>query len=99
MFHIGEFTDDQQCSRLLTLLAHYPPVLILLEKNGVSSRTNQVLKSSVQNVLKEYLLNEIQFWNADKTLLTLVERYYTTDGNVAWPQVIKGMLDIGRHFN
>ena len=27
-FHIGQFTDDRQSSRLRTLIAHYPPVQV-----------------------------------------------------------------------
>lgn len=27
-FNISEFDDDKQCSRLLTLLSHNPPVLV-----------------------------------------------------------------------
>lgn len=41
-FMIGEFDDDDQCSRLLTLLSLYTPVLILHERTGMSENTAKV---------------------------------------------------------
>ena len=33
LFHLGQFTDDCHCSRLRTLLAHYPPSQVILLPN------------------------------------------------------------------
>lgn len=44
-FTIGEFQDDHQCSRLLTLLSLYTPVMILHERTGISDTTMKVIYS------------------------------------------------------
>lgn len=75
-FSIGEFDDDKHCSRLLTLLSHNPPVLVLYERGGVSERVQQVFKFALANKLKEGLLADSQFWSSEKTLKTLAEEYY-----------------------
>lgn len=46
-FTIGEFDDDQQCSRLLTLMSHYSPVLVLHERNGKTPHTEKIIKGRV----------------------------------------------------
>jgi len=43
-FMLGEFDDDEQCSRLLTLLSLYTPVLILHERTGMSENTFKVCR-------------------------------------------------------
>jgi DNA mismatch repair protein MSH6 len=49
-FHLGQFSDDKNLSRLRTVAAHYPPAEILFEKNGLSSVTMRYLSSSLPTV-------------------------------------------------
>lgn len=97
-FHIGEFDDDQQCSRLLTLLSHNPPVLVLHERGGISQNVQQVFKAMLSNTLREALLPDTQFWHAEKTLKTLSEKYYGINNDKKWPDVIRITQDENDHL-
>lgn len=88
-FSLGEFDDDQQCSRLLTLLSHYSPVLVLHERNGKSQHTEKIIKAI--NALKEPLTNEKQMWNGVKTLKYLSESFYNNKND--WPECLKEMQE------
>lgn len=88
-FYVGEFDDDLQCSRFLTLLAHNPPVLILTERGGLSSRTSPIIKARLSGAIREVLAPKTEMWMADKTLKTISEKYF----NGVWPKVIKIMQD------
>lgn len=87
-FTIGQFDDDQQCSRLLTMLSHYSPVLILFERNGKAPHTEKIIKS--MNALKEPLSKDKQMWSAAKTLKFLSETTYSGDD---WPECLKEMQE------
>uniref|UniRef100_A0A8C9QSL3 DNA mismatch repair protein n=1 Tax=Spermophilus dauricus TaxID=99837 RepID=A0A8C9QSL3_SPEDA len=95
-FFIGQFSDDRHCSRFRTLVAHYPPVQVLFEKGNLSVETKTILKSSLSSSLQEGLIPGSQFWDASKTLRTLLEEGYFTeklneDSGVMLPQVLKDM--------
>uniref|UniRef100_F7GAE3 DNA mismatch repair protein n=1 Tax=Callithrix jacchus TaxID=9483 RepID=F7GAE3_CALJA len=96
-FFIGQFSDDRHCSRFRTLVAHYPPVQVLFEKGNLSKETKTILKSSLSSSLQEGLIPGSQFWDASKTLRTLLEEGYfreklSDDIGVMLPQVLKGMI-------
>lgn len=97
-FNIGEFDDDKHCSRLLTLLSHSPPVLVLYERGRISERVQQVFKFALANKLKEALLPETQFWNSDKTLKILAEEYYNKNNSVTWPEALILTQDANDHL-
>ncbi|XP_017019543.1 probable DNA mismatch repair protein Msh6 [Drosophila kikkawai] len=94
-FHLGEFEDDKNCSRLLTLLSHHMPVLLLNEKSSLSQRSQQIVRTVLGGILREQLpSNGPQGCNAEKTLKLLAERYYAgkadgSDDN--WPLVLRTM--------
>lgn len=90
-FTIGEFDDDQQCSRLLTLLSAHSPVLVLHERNvsAMGEHTMKVLKAI--NAVKEKLTNEKQFWSASKALKYLSETTYKNTKD--WPECLKNMQE------
>lgn len=97
-FNIGEFDDDKHCSRLLTLLSHNPPVLVLYERNGISVRTSQIFKSVLNNTLKEQLLPGSQFLTAEKTLKMMAEKYYNVENKVNWPNEIRTLQSDSDHL-
>lgn len=97
-FNIGEFDDDKHCSRLLTLLSHNPPVLVLYERGGISERVQQVFKFALANKIKEALIPESQFWNGDKTLKTLAEDYYNKNDAIKWPKALTFTQDSNDHL-
>ncbi|KAJ1520643.1 hypothetical protein ONE63_003750 [Megalurothrips usitatus] len=90
-FHLGQFTDDRHCSRLLMMLAHHPPVQVLFERNGLSDRTQQLLNGHLTAVAKEVLAPESEFWSASKTLSKLAEGdYFSEEGKShEWPETLK----------
>lgn len=88
-FTLGEFDDDQQCSRLLTLLSQHSPVLVLHSRQGNTEHTMKVIKNI--NATKEKLTNEKQFWLPSKTLKYFSETTYKN--NEDWPEVLKNMMD------
>ncbi|SPP75998.1 probable DNA mismatch repair protein Msh6 [Drosophila guanche] len=92
-FHLGEFEDDKNCSRLLTLLSHHMPVLLLNERCGLSLRTQQVVRTVLGGILREQLpSNGAHVCSAEKTLKLLAERYYAGNGsNDNWPLVLRTM--------
>ncbi|XP_016049760.1 DNA mismatch repair protein Msh6 isoform X2 [Erinaceus europaeus] len=95
-FFVGQFSDDRHCSRFRTLVAHYPPVQVLFEKGNLSTETKMILKGSLSASLQEGLIPGSQFWDAAKTLRTLLEEGYFTesvndDNRVLLPEVLKGM--------
>ncbi|BES93758.1 DNA mismatch repair protein [Nesidiocoris tenuis] len=80
VFHIGQFDDDRHSSRLRTLIATFPPVQVLHERNQLSKRTNQLLSNAVASALKEALTPETEFWTSADTLIKISERKYFEDG-------------------
>ncbi|XP_049640295.1 DNA mismatch repair protein Msh6 isoform X2 [Suncus etruscus] len=95
-FFIGQFSDDRHCSRFRTLVAHYPPVQVLFEKGNLSLETKTILKGLLAPSLQEGLAPGSQFWDAAKTLRTLLEEGYFSeqsgqDGGAMFPEVLKGM--------
>ncbi|XP_017135484.1 probable DNA mismatch repair protein Msh6 [Drosophila miranda] len=99
-FHLGEFEDDKNCSRLLTLLSHHMPVLLLSEKSALSLRTQQVVRTVLGGILREQLpSNGAHVCNAEKTLKLLAERYYAGNGSEDnWPLVLRTMQSDSDHL-
>uniref|UniRef100_A0A182VWN4 DNA mismatch repair protein n=1 Tax=Anopheles minimus TaxID=112268 RepID=A0A182VWN4_9DIPT len=98
LFHLGEFDDDNQQSRLLTFLSHYPPVLILHERAGsgnMSEGTLRILRTLLANVKREALTHGSQFWSGETTLKHLAETVYggSMSEESKWPPVLRTMLD------
>ncbi|KAL9963214.1 hypothetical protein ACROYT_G032392 [Oculina patagonica] len=99
-FHIGQFQDDRQSSRLRTLVAHYTPVQVLCPRGGLTLKTQHVLNHELMSSMKEYLTQGSQFWEAGKTLKVLAEKQYfdenkkSTENPVKrWPDVLKKLTD------
>ncbi|KAH8269948.1 hypothetical protein KR018_000264 [Drosophila ironensis] len=92
-FHLGEFEDDKNGSRLLTLLSHHMPVLLLSEKSALSQRTQQIVRTVLGGIIKEQLpANGPKVCNAEKTLKLLAERYFAGSGSDDnWPLVLRTM--------
>ncbi|KAJ0066729.1 hypothetical protein NL108_002355, partial [Boleophthalmus pectinirostris] len=97
-FHVGQFEDDRHCSRLRTLIAHYPPAEVLFEKGNPSVETRKIFKASLSAALQEGLNASSQFWDAQKTLKTLSEEDYFSEnankeksGNSLLPSLLKNM--------
>ncbi|XP_052086117.1 DNA mismatch repair protein Msh6-like [Mytilus californianus] len=92
-FHVGQFTDDRYSSRLRTLIAHYTPVQVLLERGKSSQKTNQLINNNLISVTKEFLAPGSEFWESGKTLKRLAEEdYFSSEDELVWPDTIKKMI-------
>ncbi|XP_036325707.1 probable DNA mismatch repair protein Msh6 [Rhagoletis pomonella] len=103
-FYIGEFEDDKNGSRLLTLLSHHMPVLLLYERSSLSERTQEILRTMLSGILKDPLpANGSKVCSAEKTLKHLAENYYakisddTTNGD-NWPLALRTMQSESDHL-
>nr|VZI05424.1 unnamed protein product [Spirometra erinaceieuropaei] len=106
---IGQFSDDVHLSRMCTVLAHYPPAQILLERGNPSQKLKTILKSRLPDVPLENLTSKKQFLTATETLQVLDSaNYFTlnaaTKGHTGaetespqqrahWPKELLNMLD------
>ncbi|CAD5111108.1 DgyrCDS451 [Dimorphilus gyrociliatus] len=97
--HIGEFNDDRHRSKFQTLIAHFPPTQILIEKGHTSEKTQQIVSSQLSHILQENLKPKSEFLESDKCLKVLKEEKYFSDGESdsldKWPEGLKEMLAEG----
>nr|XP_033324145.1 probable DNA mismatch repair protein Msh6 [Megalopta genalis] len=96
-FYLGQFEDDRCSSRILTLLAHYPPVHVVYERGNLSQKTLQILNNTLAACMKEPLLRETQFWSALTVLKNLHEGEYfkQADSSFSWPRGLQPYLNQG----
>lgn len=66
-FHLGQFTDDRDCSRLRTLIVHFPPKQVLLDSKSISAGTTTILKHCIPDAMKEKLRSGDQFLSVTST--------------------------------
>ncbi|VDK43707.1 unnamed protein product [Anisakis simplex] len=91
-FYIGEFVDDSNRSSIRTLFAHYQPSQILYQRGRISSATQSLLNSVASAVIKEALIPNKEFPEADCALKMLANKLYLGDSVREWPQVVRDML-------
>ncbi|EFN63608.1 Probable DNA mismatch repair protein Msh6 [Camponotus floridanus] len=97
-FNLSQFDDDYCNSRLLTLLAHHPPMHVIYERGNLSRKILQLINNTLPAALKEPLQREAQFWSATTTLKNLHEGNYfkkEEDSDFAWPADLKSYLNEG----
>ncbi|KAM7356544.1 DNA mismatch repair protein Msh6 [Cochliomyia hominivorax] len=98
--YLGEFEDDKNCSRLHTLLSHNMPVLVVLERSNILEKTQEIMRTVLSGVLKEYMPNVGAAQStAEKTLKELAEKYYSAAGeDDNWPLVLRTMQAESDHL-
>lgn len=98
--YLGEFDDDKNCSRLHTLLSHNMPVLVVLEKSSIYEKTQEIMRTVLSGVLKEYLPSSgVLQSTAEKTLKELAENYYAAGAKEDnWPMVLRTMQAESDHL-
>ncbi|XP_041982809.1 probable DNA mismatch repair protein Msh6 isoform X2 [Aricia agestis] len=82
-FYIGEFDDDKHSSRLLTTLAHYPPVLIVHDRR-LCQHTSRLLATRWHGARRE----PRTLRDPEAVLKTLADNYYEN----AWPDGLQPLL-------
>ncbi|KAJ8674770.1 hypothetical protein QAD02_010556 [Eretmocerus hayati] len=95
IFHLGQFQDDRFNSKLLTMLAHYPPAHIIYERGNLTQSTLKILNDFLPGAMKEALLKETQFWSSSKVLRCLHDADYFNPGNseFSWPTGLQAYLN------
>ncbi|KAI1321166.1 DNA mismatch repair protein msh6 [Mortierella claussenii] len=99
-FNLATFYDDMDRTKFETLITQIKPKEIVVEKGGLSVRSNRILKNSLGvNTIWNYLQPESQFWNSIDTADELrIRGYFGPDvpGTVAtecWPTALQKMND------
>lgn len=90
-----EFLDDEECSRLDTLMSQVRPKEVIIEKHNLCNLANKIVKfCAAPNALFNYIKPVEEFYDFEKThneLLANEEAYFgTADG---WPSVLKNYYD------
>lgn len=90
-----EFYDDEECSRLDTLMSQVRPKEIIMEKNNLSNLSHKIVKfCAAPHALFNYIKPIEEFYDAEKTYNELIaneERYFKTSDQ--WPQILKDYYD------
>lgn len=77
-----ELVDDDECTKLDTLITQIKPKEILCEKHNLCSTASKIIKFNAHNThqIWNHLNPYSEFWDYDTTLETLVKaRYYNAD--------------------
>ncbi|ODV67102.1 mismatch repair ATPase MSH6 [Hyphopichia burtonii NRRL Y-1933] len=92
-----ELHDDQECTKLDTLITQVKPKEILCEKNNLCSTAVKILKysSHSSNQIWNNLNPYSEFWDYDSTLENLVENNYYDVGDdfTKYPKLLTKLKD------
>ncbi|XP_065307816.2 DNA mismatch repair protein Msh6-like [Dermacentor albipictus] len=92
-FHLGQFSDDQFCSKLRTAVSHHSPVHVLYESDPMlPSGFRQVLEGPLHSVSRQALRPGKELWDVLLTLRHLREGAYFGD---EYPSALQSFLDPG----
>uniref|UniRef100_H2YND8 DNA mismatch repair protein n=1 Tax=Ciona savignyi TaxID=51511 RepID=H2YND8_CIOSA len=93
VFHIGQFKDDRYCSKLCTIMYKLLYFQVLFERGKLSTELSKILRTGLSSILQNPLLPGSQFWDAPKTLKTILnEKYFAQENENLWPPVLKSIL-------
>ncbi|CEF66240.1 Probable DNA mismatch repair protein Msh6 [Strongyloides ratti] len=90
-FYFSQFVDDNVNSGLRTLLSHFQPTQLLIEKK-CSRKIVNLLSSILPYTQFEYLSPKSEFYEPDKTLYEMTDEKYFGPNTEVWPEVFKGFL-------
>ncbi|CAL8074524.1 unnamed protein product [Calicophoron daubneyi] len=84
---IGQFIDDRHCSRLRTMVAHYPPSQVLTERGNVGLAAKPLFDTCLSGIPVENLVREKQFWTARETIMEIETMdYFSEKGGSTVPK-------------
>lgn len=90
---ILEFVDDNECTKLDTLMSQVKPKEIIIERNNLSNLANKIVKfNSAPNALFNYIRAEKEFYTFEKTYDEMITNDYFVDES-KWPAVLKDYYD------
>lgn len=93
-----EFEDDNECTKLDTIMSQLNPKEVIMEKNNLGSLAHKVVKfNAAPNAIFNYVKPLEEFYDFERTFdeLTSKEHNYFTDMN-NWPAVLKTYYEKGR---
>ncbi|KAI8805196.1 DNA mismatch repair protein msh6 [Cladochytrium replicatum] len=103
-FSLCQFVDDAERTQFETLLLQLKPKELVLEKSRISTKTNRIIKNSLERPQVNHLKPELEFWDAEKTKQEILfSRAFTggdgeADGDTmmkneteSWPQALREM--------
>uniref|UniRef100_A0A0N4ZMM9 DNA mismatch repair protein n=1 Tax=Parastrongyloides trichosuri TaxID=131310 RepID=A0A0N4ZMM9_PARTI len=90
-FYFSQFEDDPVNSNLRTLLSHFQPSQLLLEKT-TPKKMLSMLTSILPSTQFEYLVPKKEFFYPDKTLYELTADIYFGGKIEEWPDLFKKLL-------
>ncbi|SJM82212.1 probable DNA mismatch repair protein MSH6 [Zygosaccharomyces bailii] len=93
-----EFEDDNECTKLDTIMSQLNPKEIIMEKNNLSNLAHKVVKfNAAPNAIFNYVKSLEEFYDFEKTFDELVskENNYFPDMD-RWPPVLKKYYEKGK---
>ncbi|KAI8904067.1 muts domain V-domain-containing protein [Gorgonomyces haynaldii] len=88
-FHVTFFEDDQDRTKLETLLVQLKPRELVLEKKQVTKRTMKLIKNTLEQVQINWLVPETEFWNDERTKDEIRRGQYFEQ----WPETLENLKD------
>ena len=87
---ITEFVDDNDCSKLDTIMSQIKPKEIIIEKNNLSSLANKIIKfNAATNAISNVIKPEEEFYTFEKTYNILIANENDIfEDESKWPQVL-----------
>lgn len=88
-----EFEDDDECTKLDTIMSQVNPKEVIMEKDNLSTLAHKIVKfNAAPQAIFNYIKPESEFYGFDKTLEELNKAKYFVDKN-HWPSVLKCYYD------
>uniref|UniRef100_A0A0K0G0Z6 DNA mismatch repair protein n=1 Tax=Strongyloides venezuelensis TaxID=75913 RepID=A0A0K0G0Z6_STRVS len=91
-FYLSQFTDDNVNSGLRTLLSHFQPTQLLIEKRCPKKIIN-LLSSILPYTQFEYLIPKEEFYDPEKTFYELTDDKYFGANTDEWPDLFKKVIE------
>ncbi|CCF55675.1 hypothetical protein KAFR_0A02370 [Kazachstania africana CBS 2517] len=93
-----EFEDDNECSKLDTIMSQIRPKEIIIEKNNLSNLANKIVKfNSAANAIFNNVKPDTEFYNFDRTYDELISdnaKYF--EDYSKWPKILKEYYEAKR---
>ncbi|GMM29570.1 mismatch repair ATPase [Martiniozyma asiatica (nom. inval.)] len=91
--YIIQFNDDNECTKLETLLSQIQPMEILSEKNGLSPVAMRIVRfNSAPNAAMNFLKPETEFWVSETAFDEVTKGGYYGDVS-EMPQILKSYYE------
>lgn len=91
-----EFEDDDECTKLDTIMSQVNPKEVIMEKDNLSSLAHKIIKfNAAPQAIYNYIKPDTEFYGYDKTSKELDDSKYFPDKN-QWPAILKKYYEQGK---